>query len=36
MAAQEDPEFPDVLQHNLFEEDMMIVSLRYEYIRSHV
>jgi hypothetical protein len=35
MAEQEDPEFPDVLEHNISEEDM-IVSLRYEYIRSHV
>jgi hypothetical protein len=36
MAEREDPEFPDVPEHNLPEEDMMIVSLRYEYIRSHV
>jgi hypothetical protein len=35
MAAREDPEFPDVREHNL-SEDMMIVSLRYTYIRSHV
>jgi hypothetical protein len=29
MAAREDPEFPDVPEHNLSEEDMMIVSLWY-------
>jgi hypothetical protein len=29
MAAPQDPEFPDVLEHNLSEEDMMIVSRTY-------
>jgi hypothetical protein len=28
-------DFPDVLEHNLSKEDMIIVSLWYEYIRSH-
>jgi hypothetical protein len=36
MAAREDPEFPDAVEHNLSKEDMIIVSLRQEYIRSHL
>ena len=32
MAEQQDPEIPDVLEHDLSEEDMMFVSLLYNYI----
>ena len=32
MAELQDPEVPDVPDHNLFEEDMMFVSLLYNYI----
>jgi hypothetical protein len=32
MAAREDPEFPDVLEHNISEEDMMIALRNYGYI----
>ena len=32
MAEQEDPEIPDVPEHYLSEEDMMFVSLLYNYI----
>ena len=32
MAEQQDPEIPDVPEHNLSEEDMMFVSLLYNYI----
>ena len=32
MAEQQDPEIPDVPEHDLFEEDMMFVSLLYNYI----
>ena len=31
MAEQQDPEIPDVLEHDLSEEDMMFVSLLYNY-----
>ena len=30
--AEQDPEIPDVPEHDLSEEDMMIVSLLYNYI----
>jgi hypothetical protein len=36
MAAREDPKFSDVLENNLSEEDMLIVSFWYEYISSHI
>ena len=32
MAEQEGPEIPDVPKHDLSEEDMMFVSLLYNYI----
>ena len=32
MAEQQDPEIPDVPEHDLYEEDMMFVSLLYNYI----
>ena len=32
MAEQQDPEIPDVREHDLSEEDMMFVSLLYNYI----
>ena len=32
MAEQQDPEIPDVSEHDLSEEDMMFVSLLYNYI----
>ena len=32
MAEQQDPEIPDVPEHDLSEEDMMFVSLLYNYI----
>ena len=32
MAEQQDPEVPDVPEHDLSEEDMMFVSLLYNYI----
>ena len=32
MAEQQDPEIPDVPEHDLAEEDMMFVSLLYNYI----
>ena len=32
MAGQQDPEIPDVPEHDLSEEDMMFVSLLYNYI----
>ena len=32
MAEQRDPEIPDVPKHDLSEEDMMFVSLLYNYI----
>ena len=32
MAEQQDPETPDVPEHDLPEEDMMFVSLLYNYI----
>ena len=32
MAEQQDPEIPDVQEHDLSEEDMMFVSLLYNYI----
>ena len=32
MAEQQDQEIPDVPEHDLSEEDMMIVSLLYNYI----
>ena len=32
MAEQQDPEIPDVLEHDLSEEDIMFVSLLYNYI----
>ena len=32
MAEQQDPEIPDVPEHDLSVEDMMIVSLLYNYI----
>ena len=32
MAEQQDPEVPDVRKHDLSEEDMMFVSLLYNYI----
>ena len=31
MAEQQDPEIPDVPEHDLSEEDMMFVSLLYNY-----
>ena len=35
MAEQQDPKIPDVLEHDLSEEDMMFVSLLYNYILAH-
>ena len=32
MVEQQDPEIPDVPEHDLFEEDMMFFSLLYNYI----
>ena len=32
MAEQQDPEIPDVLEHDLSEEDMMFVNLLYNCI----
>ena len=32
MVEQQDPEIPDVPEHDLSEEDMMFVSLLYNYI----
>ena len=32
MAEQQDPEIPDVPEHDLSEEAMMFVSLLYDYI----
>ena len=32
MAEQQDPEVPDVPEHDLSEEDMIFVSLLYNYI----
>ena len=32
MAEQQDPEVPDVPEHDLSDEDMMFVSLLYNYI----
>ena len=32
MAKQQDPEIPDAPEHDLSEEDMMFVSLLYNYI----
>ena len=32
MAEEQDPEVPDVPEHDLSEEDMMFVSLLYNYI----
>ena len=32
MAEQQDPRIPDVPEHDLSEEDMMFVSLLYNYI----
>ena len=34
MKEQQDPEIPDVPEHDLSEEDMMFVSLLYDYILS--
>jgi len=34
MAEQQDPEVPDVPEHDLSEEDMTFVSLLYNYILS--
>ena len=31
MAGQQDPEIPDLPEHDLSEEDMMFVSLLYNY-----
>ena len=32
MAEQQDPEIPDVQEHDLSEEEMMFISLLYNYI----
>ena len=32
MAEQQDPEIPDVLEHDLSDEDMMFVFLLFNYI----
>ena len=32
MAEQQDPKIPDVTEHDLSEEDIMFVSLLYNYI----
>ena len=34
MAEQQDPEIPDVPEHDLSEEDMMFGSLLYNYIQA--